>query len=252
MPWNPHHRPNLSQPIPLAIPLNFAEPSLRCYYSPPPTLETIRDGDFVGSVAEGGSVNHRLVALAPHGVATHTECIGHISPDPMHTVARCIRPGIYTALLLSWTFEKRQMTFLPYGAGLDGFQDTLSHLNLADLPFKALILRLMPNDLSKLTKDYSGTNPPWLDPAIGQLLAEAGVDHLVTDLPSVDAEVDGGAMAFHKAFWRFDGDKRTEASITELAFIPDTVPDGPCYLSLQPPAWHTDAVPSNPVLFPVS
>jgi arylformamidase len=46
--------------------------------------------------------------------------------------------------------------------------------------------------------------------------------------------------------------KRSEATITELAFVPDAVADGAYLLELQVPALAGDAVPSRPLLYPLA
>ncbi len=53
----------------------------------------------------------------------------------------------------------------------------------------AAVVRTLPNDDSKRTREYSGTLPPYLTLDAAQWLASAGVQHLVVDLPSVDREV---------------------------------------------------------------
>jgi len=45
---------------------------------------------------------------------------------------------------------------------------------------------------------------------------------------------------------------RASATVTELAFIPDSVADGAYLLELQVPALGGDAVPSRPLLYAVS
>ena len=42
---------------------------------------------------------------------------------------------------------------------------------------------------------------------------------------------------------------RATATVTELAFVPDEVADGPYLLELQVPALAGDAVPSRPLLY---
>jgi hypothetical protein len=44
---------------------------------------------------------------------------------------------------------------------------------------------------------------------------------------------------------------RPAATITEMCYAPDSLPDGYYALSLQLACWMSDAVPSRPLLFPV-
>ena len=72
--------------------------------------------------------------------------------------------------------------------------------------------------------------------------------HLLLDLPSVDPEHDGGALAAHKAFWGLPDRPRHGATITELIAVPDTAEDGLYLLNLQTAALENDASPSRPIL----
>src|SRR5690606_28481994 len=101
----------------------------------------------------------------------------------------------------------------------------------------------VPNTDDKRTYNYSNTHPVYFDDKLLQKLKENGIKHLLTDLPSVDAETDGGLMLAHKAF--FEGNH--EATITELIFVPDNLSDGLYLLNLQISSIETDAVPSRPI-----
>ena len=92
-----------------------------------------------------------------------------------------------------------------------------------------------------------------------QWLVEKRIEHLVVDVPSVDRSHDEGRLVGHRLFFGLPpgsqarGDAaRSRATITELAFIPDEVPDGPCILSLAVPALGGDAVPSQPIVYPLA
>jgi hypothetical protein len=83
-------------------------------------------------------------------------------------------------------------------------------------------------------------------------LAENGVQHLLTDLPSVDREEDAGAMAAHKAFWQYPHSPRLQATISEMVFVPNEAKDGLYFLNLQIASFESDASPSKPILYPLS
>jgi kynurenine formamidase len=114
---------------------------------------------------------------------------------------------------------------------------------------EAIILRTLPNDITKTTRQYSGTNPPYLEPALTKWLADKGVKQLLIDLPSVDKEVDGGLLAAHKAFWNLPENPRTHACITELIYAPDFITDGLYLLNLQIISLEMDASPAKPILY---
>ncbi|MEZ5014652.1 MAG: hypothetical protein R2794_10205 [Chitinophagales bacterium] len=111
-------------------------------------------------------------------------------------------------------------------------------------------MRSLPNTEEKRHRNYNNSNPPYFDPEWMAMLAMYGVSHFLTDLPSVDPEVDGGALKAHKAFWDYPEKPRMHATITELIYVPDSLPDGYYLLELNPAPIGTDAAPSNPVLYP--
>jgi hypothetical protein len=90
------------------------------------------------------------------------------------------------------------------------------------------------------------------------LLVGRGVLHLVVDVPSIDRAHDEGRLTAHRLFFglprgevRLAAATRASATITELAFIPDSIADGAYLLELQVPALTGDAVPSRPLLYAV-
>ena len=75
---------------------------------------------------------------------------------------------------------------------------------------------------------------------------------------SVDRAVDGGLLRGHRIFWGLpDGSvqlaaaTRPHATLTELAYIDDSIADGLYLLNLQVPAFDSDAAPSRPILYPL-
>jgi hypothetical protein len=82
-------------------------------------------------------------------------------------------------------------------------------------------------------------------------MSDENIQHLLLDLPSVDREEDGGALAAHKAFWKYPEDPRTKATITELIYVDNVVPDGLYLLQIQIAAMELDASPSRPFIYPL-
>jgi kynurenine formamidase len=117
---------------------------------------------------------------------------------------------------------------------------------------EALILRTLPNNPQKQTRNYSGTNPPYLSAALTKALAQAGISQLLVDLPSVDREEDDGQLSAHKTFWGLDqGEIRRNNTITELIYVPASVPDELYLLNLQVMNLANDAAPSRPIVYPL-
>jgi arylformamidase len=233
---------DLSAPLDISIPLRNGTENPSCYYADPATFETISAGSFIGSVKLGGSVNHKKVTLTPHGNGTHTECYGHISADESATINKCLTTFHAIAALITC-----RPIVMANGDSVISVKDVKALLTSTPPP--AVIIRSLPNEDDKRLRDYSGTNPVYLEGALLAYLASQHVEHLVIDLPSVDREVDGGKLEGHKAFWNMEGHPRKHCTITELAFIPNSLRDGLYLLNLQIPSFELDAAPSKPVLY---
>ena len=233
---------DLSQPLDISLPLKEGSLNPNCYYAEPVQVETIEVGDFIGSVARGGSVNYQKISFTPHGNGTHTECYGHLVADTKATLH---------SLLNTFHFIAEVVSLTPKIASSGDAIITLESLKqmIKHPGSKALVIRTLPNEENKRIRQYSGTNPPYLEAALTQYLAENNIEHLLLDLPSVDKEVDGGALAAHKAFWRLEGVVRKQCTITELVYVPEHVQDGLYLLNLQITSLEIDASPSKPVLY---
>lgn len=202
-------------------------------------VEPVRHAEWVGLVREGAAVNFCDMWINPHGQGTHTECVGHVARE---------HDSVQKYLTRFWF-----PAYLHTADVVDGFVD-LSELRMPDNEwgYQALLVRTRPNKQDKRTRNYSGQNPPCFKPADLGRLSDIGVMHMLTDLPSVDPEEDGGALAAHKAFFYDEkGKKRPGRTITEFIYAPDEVLDGPCILHLQAGRMHLDAVPSRPVIYPL-
>ncbi|KAA9333020.1 cyclase family protein [Hymenobacter busanensis] len=238
------YRFNPAAPLDIALPLAPGPDQVNCFWAEPVEIDVIRVGDFVGSVAEGGSTNYKRVHLTPHGNGTHTECYGHISPDPAATLPRCLTRFLFVAQLISVAPRPR-----PNGDYVVELADVQPFIEAAAAPPEALVLRTLPNETAKRTRQYSGTNPPYITAELADYLVAQGIEHLLLDLPSVDRELDNGVLAAHHAFWQYPAPLRPHATITELIFVPDSIADGLYLLNLQVTMLELDASPSRPVLY---
>lgn len=231
---------DMSSPIEIAIPLmNGEENQPNAYGAPLYEASPVRAGDFTGSLEAGAPVNFFNIVLNPHGNGTHTECVGHILKGS-YTIRSCVTESLCVAELISIEPETK-------AAGLRVTRRQLE--TLSRYRTDALIVRTLPNPEEKKHRKYTGTNPPWFDIGAMKWMKERGYQHLLTDLPSVDPEVDGGALAGHKAFWNVPGEVRRECTITEMIYVPENVPDGLYLLDLQTVALVLDASPSRPMLY---
>jgi kynurenine formamidase len=232
------YKADLDQPIDISIPLEAGEGKLNCFYAPPVEIWPVVAGDFVGSTEAGGLLNFKNVKLNPHGNGTHTECVGHIAKE-RYTINQCLKKFHQIARLVTvepTTMENGDKVIL---------KEQLE--NVFDV--KALIIRSLPNEDSKLTQNYSGSNPTYFHHDAMTYLVEQGIDHLMTDLPSVDREEDEGKLLAHKAFWQYPDRVRDWATITELIYVPEDVEDGLYLLNMQITSLELDASPSKPVIY---
>lgn len=226
--------------IDISLPLTNDSENPIAWYVDKPVFEPVRANGFIGSVQEGGAVNFRNIFFNPHGHGTHTECLGHITEE-VYSVNQSLKSYFFTAELISVTPEQ-------IGDDLVITEKCFPTLNKN---FDALIIRTLPNEQSKKHKNYSSSNPAYLDLNVINFLEKHGVKHILIDLPSVDKEEDGGALAFHHAFWKVPENPQFDKTITELIFVGDEVQDGEYILNLQTAPFENDASPSRPVLFQI-
>ena len=163
----------------------------------------------------------------------------------MYPVGEQLKRYFFTAQLISLRPEERRAP--------DAKTDhviTLEQLRSAvsERPPEALIIRTLPQT-QNASRDWSGSNPTYLQSTACAWLRSIGVKHLLLDLPSVDREEDGGVLAAHHAFWDFPNTLDLERTISELLHIPVVIPDSEYLLELQLPHFMNDAAPSRPVIY---
>lgn len=240
-----HFSVDLSKPIDLSLPVQDGDEQVRAWWVDPVTMEPVRNSDVSYAVKDGAPVNFRNIRFNPHGHGTHTESVGHIAPE-IHPVGRLLKRFFYTAQLVSLLPETRRAP--------DAKEDhviTLEQLRnvVGERPPEALVLRTLPHRTHDERRDWSGTNPCYLQSTACAWLRSIGVKHLLLDLPSVDREEDGGVLAAHHAFWDHPNTLDLDRTITELLHVPRSVHDGEYLLELQVANFSNDAAPSRPVLY---
>jgi kynurenine formamidase len=231
---------DLSKPLDISIGLRGDEKNPIAWYLDAPKINPVKDGDFIGKVSEGASVNFNNIQFNPHAHGTHTECVGHISRE-FYSINQTLKTFFFLAKLISVEPKTK------------GEDKVISEAILKDKiqpnATEALIIRTLPNFREKQTKKYSHTNWPYLSEEAAVYLRNSGVKHLLIDLPSVDKEKDGGKLLAHKAFWNYSKNTRFDATITELIYVPNSIEDGDYLLNLQFASFENDASPSKPVLY---
>ncbi|WP_300567026.1 cyclase family protein [Flavobacterium sp.] len=238
---------DLSKPIDISIPLTNTDANPIAWYIEKPVIEPVVFGDWIGKVSEGSSsTNFNNIFFNPHGHGTHTECLGHITRD-FYSINQCLKQFFFTAQLISVQPEIQGddlvITKIQIETALNGKTP------------EAIVFRTLPNEMAKLSKKYSNTNPPYLSEEAAIFIRESGIQHLLIDLPSVDKENDEGKLLAHKAFWNvknvndLNHDARMNCTITEMIFVKDEISDGTYILNIQIASFENDASPSKPILY---
>ena len=246
---NQEFKVDLSQPIDISIPLINTDDNPIAWYIEKPTIAPVVFGDWIGKVSEGkSSTNFNNIFFNPHGHGTHTECLGHITRE-FYSINQNLRTFFFTAELITVEPELQDGDFIITKSQIErGLENKIP---------EAIIIRTLPNNEDKMSRKYSNTNPPFLHEDAAKYIRELGVSHLLIDLPSVDKEHDEGKLLAHKAFWNvtnvdhLNADARSNATITELIFVPNKVKDGSYLLNLQIVSFENDASPSKPILYAI-
>ena len=247
--------------VSIAIPLEFNGPQANAWDVGRATAIATEAGDLVGDTRRGGSCNFETYTLIPHCNGTHTECVGHITLDRI-SVSECLKESLMSAVLVSvepQSADSVDESLTDMSAPTDFIITAVSvRKSLAawtsDGP-SAIVIRTLPNDDSKKTRLYNDDSAPYFSIDCIELLNELGIRHIVCDLPSIDRMNDGGILINHKRFWGIEtnSDRPDERAIgktlTELAYIPDSLEDGIYVLDLQIPDFVADAAPSRPILY---
>ncbi|MBL8181730.1 MAG: cyclase family protein [Blastocatellia bacterium] len=240
--------------IDISIPIRFNGPQPNAFGVDTATAV------LLGDTRKGSSVNFDQYTFIPHCNGTHTECVGHIT-DERISILDCLQDVMMPAMLVS--VEPELLSEPPASAGGQFAGDKVisaailrSRLSTtATAVPKALIIRTLPNDGSKLERRYDTDNiPPYFAADAIEYIVECGFKHLLVDLPSLD-RLDDPTLPAHRAFWNVEMGShevndatRMNSTITELIYVPNEVADGEYTLNLQIAPFDADAAPSRPIL----
>ncbi|MBV1924339.1 MAG: cyclase family protein [Flavobacteriaceae bacterium] len=239
---NETYKIDLSKPLDISLPLQASTKNPIAWYLDAPKIEPVKMGDWVAKVSQGASVNFNNIEFNPHAHGTHTECVGHISKE-FYSINDTLKTFFYTAEVISVTPEQDGEDLI--------ISEEQIRKGLEDKSPQAIIIRVLPNTVSKKSKKYSNTNWPYLHYKAASFIRKKGIEHLLIDLPSVDKEKDEGKLLAHKAFWNYPKNPRIQATITELIYVPNTIKDGSYILNLMIASFHNDATPSKPILYTI-
>lgn len=259
------YKVNVDEHLNISIPINFNGEQPNAYGAEKAVSTPCKAGKLVGDTRLGGSCNFEQYKFIPHCNGTHTESIGHITHERI-SVHESLKDAFIPSTLISVTPEKATETNETYSIDLDENDLLITKkmigkaLENADENFlKGLIMRTLPNDENKLTREYLNEVPPFFSTEAMLFLREKNIEHLLCDLPSIDRIFDEGKLSNHRIFWnveqgKFETNKNSLISntITELIFVPEKISDDKYLLNLQIAPFSTDASPSRAVLFSIN
>lgn len=240
--------------VSLALTMDFNSAQPQHFGAPAATSQPFQVGSFEGAVVRGASCNCQRITLIPHCNGTHTESASHLTVQqrPLQEIvpAAPLRAMLVTAHPAHCADTDDDSIPAPQHsdrlitrATLDAWRDNIAGTT-------ALLLRTGTR--------WDDPVPPYLSRQFMSELVAAGIEHLITDLPSVDRLQDEGRLTAHRIFFGLPERStdlalatRAHCTITELAHFPARLVDGPCAVQLQIPALTGDAVPSRPLYLPL-
>jgi kynurenine formamidase len=247
-----------AQPLSLARTLRFGADVPRWFGAAAPSAIPLVAGSFTGDVRRGGSCNCVVTTFAAHCHGTHTECVAHLTLEPLD-VCDVAPLGTVPAVLLS---------VAPRADALGGEDsdppprpgDRLVTRDALERAWASIDRRAAPRAAILRTGAAAPSGAPaYLSRQAAELLVERGIEHVVVELPSIDREDDGGRLCAHRIFFglppggvRLADAARAHCTVTELASVPEVAADGSFLLQLALPAIAGDAVPSRPLLWPAT
>lgn len=245
--------------IDISIPVRFDDQQFKAFGAEGASSIYYGGKDFTVSVASGAGCNCPVFTFSAHLHGTHTECVGHISKQKFIVQDVTHIPAYICAELISIAPVKAKECGESYTPDFEK-QDMVITKKVLQQKITnktdALIIRTMPNDAQKLTRNYDDIPPPFFTNEAMQYICELGVQHLLVDMPSVDRLQDEGRLSNHHIYWGVkqgsnDVSALSSKTITEFIYVPDHVKDGTYILSINTGNIRSDAAPSRPVIYEV-
>jgi arylformamidase len=251
-------------PLDISIPLLFNGNQPNTYNVPIASSKAYEDGTFIGDTRRGGACNFEEYKLIAHCNGTHTECVGHITNE-RYSIQKILQEAFIPSTLITVQPEKGSATsdsYIPEKASDDLMitKKSLEQvLNRSSLEWReGLIIRTLPNEESKKSREYMEHAPPFFSLQAMQYLNELGIKHLLVDFPSLDRTFDEGKLSTHHIFWNMKPESHevkgspSVKTVTEMVYVLENIADGNYLLNLQIAPFVSDAAPSRPILFKVS
>lgn len=253
--------------IAIALDFNNKKNQPSHFGSSPAIAIPMQASGFIGNTEQGGSCNVNELRFNPHCNGTHTETIAHICHTSnalaVNIAALALPPLIpcrlisLTPVLANDTNDNYSPDFTPEDKVIDREQLEQELANVASHQLQCLTIRTLPNNMQKCQQHYNQAHQPAFFTKEAILyLNERGVEHLIVDIPSLDRLNDNGLLTCHHIFWQVaeathhpSSNSLVNKTITEMAYIDESISDGFYFINLQTPAFINDAAPSRPMLY---
>lgn len=249
-----------SNVVDLSIPYNFNGEQPNFYNVNKGSLNPLKTGEIAWDVSKGAGCNVPEISMNIHCSGTHSESVGHLLKNS-GDVGALLTDLFMPAVLISLDTVKFGDCEDPYHCFVNDNEKVISvdKFFMKNKKFfgaepDVLIIRTRPNPKSKQFLNFSDSPPPFFTNDAMSMICDMRIKHLIVDLPSIDRMSDDGILGNHRIFWG-DGlnpnskiDTNSKKTITELAYIPNSVRDGFYFVNIQIPHFVCDAAPSRPML----
>ena len=252
-----------NQSIDISIPYNFNGEQPNFYDVDEGRLSPLKTDEQTWSVAHGASCNVAEISMNIHCTGTHTEYVGHLLKNPGN-IGNILTDIFIPAVLISVETHKFKLCNESYHCPVQNNETVITYESIKsqiekyrDFSPTALIIRTFPNNDKKKSLQFNESPPPFFTNDALQYIDKLGIHHLIVDIPSVDRMSDDGILGNHRIFWgdgmnpQCDVNSNSKKTITEMAYIPDSIEDGTYFVNIQIPHFVCDAAPSRPLLFPI-
>ena len=240
--------------VDISIPLDFKNNNNPTFYdTAPPNVNYYKYANKEYNLDKNGSCNVPIISFNIHCAGTHTESGNHINKE-CSTINNLNIPYFIPSQVISVipkksTLESYHVKYLEDDLYIT--KENLSRvIDVKSKSFnKALIIRTLPNIKSKINHNYDNFHHPYLTNDAINFIKELGFNHIVIDTPSIDRYDDNGMLGNHHIFFKNKNDSINNNTVTEFAYIPDTIIDGEYFLNLNISNFKLDAAPSRPYIY---
>ena len=241
----------------LSIPIDIDTPSPTFYDKEPLKIHHYKDEkNQIWKLEDGAACNIPVINLNIHCGATHSECRSHITKESLY-ISKIIKDSFIPSILIS-VEPNNNIESESYHCSIKENDLIITKMMLQKQlnsikknTVKALIVRTLPNIENKvISKNYNKDHNAFFSNEAIDYIKSFGINHLIVDLPSIDKFDDGGLLGNHQIFWdlKKSGNDNT---ITELAYIKNTIKDGFYLASINVLNLNLDTSPSRPIIYPI-